>query len=434
MRRSYECLINQDGENAPLSSEDITKLVSAMDSQLEEYSKVLMIPSNHSIKFKESLKECNHAADQLAQQIKIIEERSLETSKKYFDSLSDDEHKGGNARLVRSIEINVQSVEDSTRKLQADITASRKEFMKMSQLNGLLEVAPHHSYEKIRDSFAHIRRISQKKSDESNKQWLLFEKKCREKQLSEMRQMYDKYVGSSDPSVAHAASEEGIMSFESKLQEHRVKVNHRLKDFNNRVMEISDHNINKITRDSDVLLAWRHKIIPWELSEQNKMEDWLTSAVDTVEEQYIRAVEGLRDHHTQVIAQIDTLEFHRQKLVHISKLSSKKQRSMRERSLKLPLKPTGSKSRNIFGDQHKAGISSQSQLIMEDIPAPENSMRLGTRLVNFGKLVSIDDEECVLLLSQLLHDASVDALVTKRLQQYTAHYTKLSHIQKNSFM
>lgn len=433
MREKYEHII---GTDHTFTSDDIRKLVTALDGQVEEYSKVLMIPSTYSIKFKESLKECNHAADQLAQQVKIIEDRSLETSKQYFDSLSDDEHKGGTARLVRSIGINVQSVEDSTRKLQADITASRKEFLKMSHLNGLLEVAPHHSYEKVRDTFAHIRRLSQKKSDESNKQWLQFEKKCREKQFAEMRRMYDQYVGSSDPAAVQAASEEGIQSFESKLKEHRVRVNHKLMEFNNKVIEISDRNIDKITGDADVFLSWRHKIIPWELREQQDMEAWLASSVTAVEDQYSAAVEGLRAHHSQVLAQIDTLTFHRQKLAHLHRLSAKKQRSMRERSAKIPrpkATATISSGSSSLAAKGRGGHGGKlAAPCMEDLPVPETSMRLGSRVVNLGKLVCIEEEECLLLLNQMLHDVSADAIVAKRLQYFITHYTKLSGIQRNA--
>jgi hypothetical protein len=417
----------EEEEEESFMSEDISLLVTAMENQLEEYCNVLVIPSNNSVKFKESLKECNHAADQLAQQIKIIEDRSLENSKLYFDSLSDDEHKGGTARLVRSIGINVQSVEDSTRKLQTDITTSRKEFLKMSHLNGLLEVAPHHSYEKVRDTFAHIRRVSQKKSDESNKQWLQFEKKCREKQFAQMRRTYEMYVGSSDPAVTQSASDEGIQSFESKLQEHRVHVNHKLKDFHNTVIEISDKNIDKITTDADVLLSWRNKIIPWELSEQREMEASLASSVAAVEDKYSAVVDDLRDHHTHVLGQIDALEFHRQKLSHLLKIPAKKQRSMRERSGKFPPKQAGGRG----GGGGSSGVKPHS-LVMEDMSVPDNSLRLGTRTVNFGKLVSIDDEECLSLLSQMLHEVTPDAIVMKRLQQYTAHYTKLSSMKANA--
>ena len=413
-------------------SEDLRLLVTAMDNQLEEYCKVLQIPSNYSVKFKESLKECNHAPDQLAQQIKIIEDRSLENSKQYFDSLCDDAHKGGNARLVRSIAINVQSVEDSTRKLQADIAASRKEFLKMSHLNGLLEVAPHHSYEKVRNTFAHIRRLSQKKSDESNKQWMQFEKKCREKQFAEMRRTYAMYVGLSDPAVVQSANEEGIQSFESKLQEHRVRVNHKLKEFNNTVIKISDQNIDKLTNDADVLLSWRHKIIPWELQEQKDMEASLSTSVKAVEDKYSAVVEDLRDHQVQVLAQIDTLEIHRQKLSHLSHISARKQRSMRERSGKFPTKsPVKSRGRTVTSGS-SSGSAKAHSLLMEDIPVPDNSLRLGTRTVDLGKMVSIDDDECVSLLSQMLHEVTPDAVMMKRLQLYVSHYTKLSNMQTNN--
>lgn len=402
-------------------SEDIKQLVTAMDNQLEEYCKVLVIPSNNSVKFKESLKECSHAADQLAQQIKSIEDRALENSKKYFDNLGDDEYKGGTARLVRSININVQSVEESTRKLQADISHSRKEFLRMSHLNGLLNVAPHHSYEKVRDTFAHIRRVSQKKSNESNHQWLQFEKKCREKQITQMRRLYDVYVGSSDPLIMQTDSEEGIQSFESKLQEHRVHVNHKLKEFHRTVIDISGRNIDKITSDSDVLIAWRNKVIPWELQEQRSMEASLALSVSAVEDEYNAVVERLRDHLCHVLGQLDTLELHRQKLVHLLATPVESQRTMRDKSAKLHPK--------VFTPRKSQGGASTSSPVMEDLSPPSNSARLGTRTVNLSKLVSIDNEECLSLLTQLLHEIQPDAVVMKRLQHYTAHYSKLLNSQ-----
>jgi hypothetical protein len=268
--------------------------------------------------------------------------------------------------------------------------------------------------------------MSQKKSDESNKQWLQFEKKCREKQFAEMRGMYEKYVGSSDPAVVQAASEEGIQSFESKLQEHRVLVNQKLKEFSNTVVEISDRNIDKITSDADVLLSWRHKIIPWELREQRGMEAQLATSVSAVEDKYSAVVENLRAHHTQVLAQIDSLEFHRQKLKHLHKLPGHKHRSMREKyAVKLSKKLSSVSSRAGRGSSASSGAG--SLLTMEDLSVPDSSLRLGTRVVHLGRLVAIDDEECLTLLGQMLHDVSADAIVTKRLQHYTAHYTRLAN-------
>ena len=413
-------------------SEDIRHLVVAMDNQLEEHCKVLQIPSNYSTKFKESLKECHHAADQLEQQKNLVEEQSLENSIKYFDSLSEDEHKGGTARLVQSIEINVQSVEEKTRKLQAEIATTRKEFFKASELDGLLEVAPHRSYEKVRDTFAHIRRVSQKKSDENTKMWREFENKCREKQFTEMRRTYEMYVGSSDPLVSQVASEKGIQSFESKLKEHRVQVNHRLKDFHKTVIDISNRNIDKITSDADMLLTWRNKIIPWELKEQQHMESWLDSSVKDVEDKYSHVTETLRDQLSHLLGQIDALEFHRQKLTHLRQIPLSKQQIVRNRTGKFPKStPVKSTTRMATGE----GATSKSgapAVTMEGIPIPDNSLRLGSRTVSLGRNVSIEDDELVLLLSQMIGDSNPDLILTKRLQSYLGHYAKVSRIRKNA--
>ena len=69
---------------------------------------------------------------------------------------------------------------------------------------------------------------------------------------------------------------------------------------------------------------------------------------------------------------------------------------------------------------------------MEDIPIPNTSLRLGSRTVNSGKLVSIEDDEFVLLLSQMLNEVTPDVIMTKRLQIYLTHYAKLASLKKNA--
>jgi hypothetical protein len=221
-----------------------------------------------------------------------------------------------------------------------------------------------------------------------------------------------------------------VSSFEHNLREHRIRVNQKLKEFNNTVISISSNNIDKITRDADVSITWRNQVISWELREQQVMEEWLSESLNIIENKYSKLVEDLRTHQLEVLYQRDKLELHRQKLCHLKKVSAKKQRLMRERPAKVQSSTTTSTKLDARGPGSTGAISgtiTNFPLCMEDFYIAHNSMRLGTRIVDSAKVALVSKEESVAMLSQMLCEVTPDSILTKRLQYYISHYSKLSN-------
>jgi hypothetical protein len=413
----------EDKERTIFSSElkhifrEIEEIRRSQLLELEEYYRVIVTPSNQEEVISEYRQEYSAAVDQISSQMKSSDERRLEAALRTMEGLETDELKGGPARLLSLIEAGVKSSEDAIETLKARLTASREEFISLRHSDTLLEKTAQISYEKVRDAYSHLLRLSHKRSNENDLLWIELEARGREWMMSEMKAILNSYrsLGSSQFEVTQS----------DRVNQHRLAAGRRLQRFGDRVLASSQRQTRRMELYNDTNLRVKKiEAFEWRKRQCDLMNDWLETTESQMGQWYGDSIQELSERISEIRYQIQFLDLHAKKLTHLRRLSQKSYQTIRERSLDLrrgsirsSVAVAVSNSAVISGKRGEGKKESE-----ESKGLPPVSMNLGTRMWSLSRSVGVEYEEGVLLLTQLLHTVNPDALVLQRLSQHVTHY------------
>lgn len=382
--------------------------------ELEEYNRVIITPSNREEELSEFRKEYNAADDQINSQMKASDERRLDTAIQTMNSLETDEVKGGYARLLSLIEIGAKCTEDAVETLKSRLSASREEFISLRHSDVLLEKTAQISYERIRDAYAHLLRLSHKRANANDLQWIELETKGRESMISEMKSMLTGYRSSSSSLSASSENEQAI-----RINEHRLTASRRLQRFGDKVISSSLKRTE--TREKYAEASLRSKRIAafaWRKRQSELMNDWLWQSQKEIGSCYVHSIEQLHDNICQIRSQIQCLDLHAKKLTHLKRISVANYETIRNKSVQ--------KRRGSF----RSSVNGKAKDVRRDGPdespiPPSVSMNIGSRVWGLCRAVGVDSEESVVLLTQLLHTAHPDPLMLQRISHFINHYDSI---------
>jgi hypothetical protein len=381
--------------------------------ELAEYSRVIVAPSSpREEEISEYRQEYGAAVEQICSQMKASDERRLEAALRTMNSLEADEVKGGYARLLSLIETRVKSSDDAVELLKARLSQSREEFISLRHSDALLEKTAQISYEKVRDAYTHLLRLSHRRSNENDLQWIGLEARGREWMMSEMKAVLRGYR-------SHGSSD---LEQSDRVNQHRLAASRRLQRFGDRLIA----NSLKITERAEMtsetaLRAKKLQAFAWRKKQAGLMNDWLETTEQEIEKRYQSSLQELSEKISSIRTQLQFLDLHSKKLSHLHHLSQKSYDNIRSKSV---IVRRASLRSSVPGKMARGADSRRDSLDDTSTPPPV-SMNLGTRLLGLSKSVGVESEECLLLLTQLFHTLSPDPLLLQRLSHQVAHYEAL---------
>jgi hypothetical protein len=401
-------VIDQVSENTPPNkgtenAADVVELLrSTLSTQLEEYHRVALQRTLIQSDINEIRSEYMSACGQLKRQINVADEHRLDSALRVFEMLDSDEKRGGYGRLHSLIEIGITSIEDSIKSLSSKIAESRKEYVAIRHSEDLLECCARASYERVRDSYMNLLRTCRKRSHESDMQWSKLESDCREWLLSEMKSTHERY--------AHSRKIDDIgtpASVASPMEKSRIETGRRFQKFSDHYISTADQRQKRSIGYLEALRQSRTASVRYKEAQGALLEDWLESTTRNMDECYAESIEELQERVSAIRLHITGLELHQRKLSHLTRVKSKVQSTPPES------RPPSQRDRGqslLLRGQSKHSISM--------------SMNLGKRMHDLATHVGVEPDECVMLLTQLLHTVNPDNAVIHKLNQYVNHYSK----------
>lgn len=387
--------------------EDIIRRLQATHyTKLEEYHRVAVQHVHIQSDMSEIRSEYASACAQLKHQINGADQHRLNSALRVFDMLDSDEKRGGYGRLHSLIEVGITSIEDAVKSLSSKISESRKEYVAIRHSEDLLECCAKASYERVRDSYTNLLRLCRKRSHESDLQWSKLECECREWLLSNMRATHERYAHSKRS--ADIGSSEGETS---PMEKSRIETGRRFQKFSDQYVNVTDQRHKKSMSYLEGMRRSRKAGMHYKQTQGKLLEDWLEMTTREIETCYAESVEELQNRVSAIRLHITGLELHQKKLSHLRKVELKAQSVLQEQKTK-------------FQGDRLPMLRGQSTPLESGRVSVSNSMNLGTRIHELSKHVGVEDDDCVLLLTQLLHTVNPDNAVIHKLNQFVNHYSK----------
>jgi hypothetical protein len=395
--------------------------------EIEEYHRAVMGTSTNKEEIlSEYRQEYTSAVDQIISQMKSSDERRLEAAMRTMESLENDEIKGGQARLLSLIETGVKCSEDAIEILKTKLTLSREEFISLRHSDTLLEKTAQISYEKVRDAYSHLLRLSHKRSTQNDLLWIELEAKGREWMMNEMKYILNCYRSSSMNTTTMTTITNDVepSTQTDRVNQHRLAASRRLQKFGDRILASSQKQIGKTEHFSEISFRQKkNQLFYYKKKETEKLNEWLEMTERQIEEWYTHSLQQLSEKKTEILFHLQYLDFHTKKLTHLRRLTPRYYEILRNKSF--------DHRRNSVRSSVPGSMTSKKEIKKDSFydegrnGPPPVSMNLGTRLWNLSRSVGVDHEEGVLLLTQLLHTVHPDPLVLQRLSQQVAHYENI---------
>lgn len=381
--------------------------------ELEEYSRVIISPSSpREEEISEYRQEYGAAVEQISSQMKASDERRLEAALRMMSSLESDELKGGYARLLSLIETRVKCSDDAVELLKSRLSQSREEFISLRHSDALLEKTAQISYEKIRDTYTHLLRLSHRRATENDQQWIRLEARGREWMMNEMK------------SVLHGYRIDGSSGFESsdqsdRVNQHRLAASRRLQRFGERLISNSLRRTERVEITSEAAFrAKKLQAYSWRKKQAELMNDWLAMAERELEKRYVNSLQELSEKISEIRTQLHFLDLHSKKLSHLRHLSPRSYDNIRSQSFI-------ARKASMRSSLPRGGSDTRKDSLEVIKTPPSVSMNLGTRLLGLSRAAGVESEEFLLLLTQLFHTLHPDPVLLQRVSHQVSHYETL---------
>lgn len=347
--------------------------------------------------------------------------------------LEHDEVKGGYARLLTLIELGVKSAEDAVELMKKRLTSSREEFVSLRHSDALLETTAQISYEKVRDTYTNLLRLSHKRANDNDLQWIELETKWREWMMNEMKSVLNRYIsnGSNFSEFERNQSD--------RIHQHRLAASRRLQKFGDKLITSSQKNTEKIEKYDEISLRMKKlQAFAWRKKQFDICNDWLYSTEREISDCYADSINELSEKISEIRAQLNYLDIHAKKLTHLSRLSNEKYELLRSKSIQSRRNSVRS-SLNGNNNSHNSNSHNNNKLrdpkskdLKDDPPIPPIvSMNIGTRLWNLSKSVGVENDECLNLLTQLFYTINADPITLQRISQHISHYETILTTRKS---
>ena len=372
----------------------------------------------------ENLKSCEQnvinystAADHVLQQIKVIDERNMESALNSMDQMGYADLHGAEAMLTDNIDFSFRCIDEAVDLLGGKIERMRQEYMQARNSSAFIDDALKTNYMNLKNTYLGLMKDVERRSAINDKQWIDFERECREWQVSEMTGILNRYQ---DPQV------------EEKYKALRKEANKRLSDFVNTYL----HKIQQDLKESEVDLRLAHDkavyaSVKWKNSTQLMMEEWLSTTIDELNDIYNDNLDKYRNIIIDLQHHIYSLEMHNSKLNQLAKMY----RVLKTSALGDPISkrkhytslihgtyPSGDESkdsgrnwRHPLSIIQQPGDSSSIRTIGGQDRSPAWTLSLGSRMYELGRRVGISTDELALMLQGMLYDLPDSEALNERL-------------------
>ena len=415
-----------DHQQSHLTETEMMRI--ALLQALKDYRDLSDIETDTLQAREENAQYYNTASDHILQQIKVIDERNLESASHSLHKIAYDDHCGGEAMLLEYMDYSSHAIDQSVEMIKERIVNYRAEFRNARSTASLIDDALKVNYENLKGTYMTLLKEVDKRGEGNDKQWVQFENECRQWQVKQMNQIVEKYQGPD-------------CGLTQKYKQLRKRVSKRLGNFSESVLSAAAAQL----KDSGMDLRSIHrravfKSIKWKTRTQHSLEQWLSETVGELEEMYMGQVEKYNALLLDIRQHIYSLELYKIKLDQLSPLYK----------LVAPQYiPAQINKRNYFcalirgiapptSDELKAYGTLAPRPPLSQIPqacesygaqkCPAWSPTLGTRMFELARRTGVTNEEFVQQLLDLLYDLPDN---DSMLDQFTLTYNLYNRLGAN---
>lgn len=376
---------------------------------LKEYREMAASEKDSMLTCQENAINYSTAADHILQQIKVIDERNMESAVASLENMGYADNHGAEVVLADYIDFSCRCLDETVELLGEKLEKSRQEYVSSRSSSEFIDEALETNYANLRSTYSGLLKDVERRSALNDKQWIKFEGECRQWQVQQMADILNKYQGPNN-------------SMEKNYKELRKKVNKRLSDFVNVFL----HKVQSDLRESEVDLKLAHvaavrETVRWKNETQLELETWLSSTIDELNDTYTEHLEKYRNLILDIRHHSYSLETHCTKLNQLSKLYrlvsscavgphilKRKHYASIIQGID-PNSTSESKSSDVNFRYPLSAIlhasdSSSSRTVGGQERAPAWTLTLGTRMFELGRRVGVPVDELALSLQDMLYD------------------------------
>jgi hypothetical protein len=399
----------------------------ALQQALKDYSELAQMEVDTRDACRESGQYYGTAADNILQQIKVVDERNLDSAVHYLERMAFDDQIGSEAILLDYVDYADRCADDALDGMVEKITQSRIEFRKSRNSVELIEDAMKTDYEHLKGTYKALLKDVNKRAEHNDKQWIKFEEECRQWQLSKMNEIVSKY----------RRPEHGVNNLAQKYKVIRKRVNKRLSGFSAALIDSAKARLAEPGSDYNTRYHKAvHRAIEWKHEEQQKLEDWLSVSIADIEMQHMDLVDKLQGLLVDLRQHEYSLELYKMKIEQLghlfrsvppSILPAQINKRKYYSSILSGAAPSGAPDvLPSYGTESRDPLSA-IPLAFESysgIKYPPWSPALGTRMFELARRTGVSADEFAIQLQSLLYDITDSDAILEKLGDILAIYNQ----------
>jgi hypothetical protein len=273
---------------------------------LKEYRELAAMEGETKLNRQENAINYSTAADHLLQQIKVIDERNMDSAVVSLENMGYVDNYGAEAMLTDYVDFSFLCLDEAVEMLNKKVDKSRHEYVKSRSSSEFIDEALETNYSNLKATYIGLLKDVERRSGINDKQWIHFEGECRQWQVNQMAQILDKYQGP---------------QLDKNYKALRKKVNKRLSDFVTNFLNMVQKNLK--CSGVDLKLAHVEALrgsVKWRNKSQLEMEHWLSTTVDELNDMYTEHLDKFRNIIFDTRQHIYSLEMHNSKLNQLTRL------------------------------------------------------------------------------------------------------------------